>query len=214
MKVFKTVISIAAFGMLSAGHVFAQTPPPQSPPPAQQKPATPPAEQKPAPQPPRPFPEGAKIAYVNMQYVASTSAAGKAAAQKIQEWDKKKTAELQAKNKQAQDIQTKLTQSGGVLSESARSQSEKELQKLQRELQGMQEDAQQERNELQQDLLEEFSKSVNPILSQIAAEKGLQMIFSASADSGIAWADPGLDLSAEIVKRLDAGAKPAAPPKK
>ena len=207
MKVLKTTISIAVVGMLSAVPAFAQTPPPQ-PPPAGQKPATPatpPAEQKPAPQPPRPFPEGAKIAYVNMQYVASNSTAGKAASAQIQEWDKKKTAELQAKNKQAQDIQTKLTQSGGVLSEQARTQSEKELQKLQRELQAMQEDAQQERNDLQQRLLEEFSKKVNPILNQIATEKGLHMIFTASAESGIAWVNAGLDLSAEIVKRLDAG---------
>ena len=70
--------------------------------------------------------------------IASNSAEGKAAAAKIKEWDSKKTAELQGKNKQAQDLQTKLQQGGNVLSESARSQSEKELQKLQRELQAMQ----------------------------------------------------------------------------
>ena len=212
MKVLKTAIWIAVVAMVGSAPALAQTPPPQTPP-AGQKPATPPAEQKPAPQPPRPFPEGAKIAYVNMQFVASSSAAGKAASAQIQEWDKKKTAELQAKNKQAQDVQNKLTQSGGVLSEQARTQTEKELQKLQRELQAMQEDAQQERNELQQRLLEDFSRKVNPILTQIASEKGLHMIFSATAESGIAWADAGLDLSGEVVKRLDAGAG-TAPPKK
>ncbi len=155
MRVLKTMISVAAIGLLSVVPAFAQaTPPPQTPP-AGQKPTTPttPAEQKPAPpqppaQPPKPFPEGAKVGYIDIQMIASNSGEGKVAAEKIKAWDAAKTKELQAKNKQAQDVQTKLSQSGTVLSESARSQSEKELQKLQRELQAMQEDAQQERQDL------------------------------------------------------------------
>ena len=37
------------------------------------------------------------------------------------------------------------------------------------------------------------------------------MVFNA-VESGIAWAAPGLDLTADVVKKLDA-AKPAATPK-
>ena len=77
--------------------------PPATPPAAEQKPAPPPPAQ-----PPKPFPEGAKVGYVDIQLIASNSAEGKAAAGKIQEWDKRKTTELQDKNKQAQAIQTKL----------------------------------------------------------------------------------------------------------
>ena len=57
----------------------------------------------------------------------------KARFNKIEEFSKKKMADLQAKNKQAQDLQNKLQQGGTVLSETAREQTQKELQKLQRE---------------------------------------------------------------------------------
>ncbi len=219
MNVLKTTLSIAVIGMLSAAPAFAQAaPPPQTPPPAGQKPtppATPPvADQKPAPppaQPPKPFPEGAKVGYIDIQLIASNSAEGKAAAGKIQEWDKRKTTELQDKNKQAQAIQTKLAQSGSVLNDAARSQSEKELQKLQRELQAMQEDAQQERQDLTAKLQADFQEKLNPIIEQVATEKNLHMVFSVR-DAGIIWAYSGVDLSAEVLKRLDATTKPA--PKK
>ena len=216
MKVSKVSLSFVVALVLAAPS-FAQTPPatpPAQQPPAGQTPATPatpaPAEQKPA-QPPKPFPEGAKIAYIDIQLIASNSAAGKAAAQRIKAWDEAKTKELQTKQKQAQDVQTKLTQSGAVLSESARSQNEKELQKLQRELQNLQEDAQQERQDLTQKLQGEFQERLNPIIEQVANEKNLHMVFSVR-DSPIVWAYNGVDITAEVLKRFDATAGTA--PKK
>lgn len=217
MRVLKTMISVAAIGMLSVAPALAQTPPPtpppQAPPPAGQKPPAPatPAEQKPAPapQPPKPFPEGAKVGYIDIQMIASNSAEGKIAADKIKAWDATKTKELQAKNKAAQDVQTKLSQSGTVLSESARSQSEKELQKLQRELQAMQEDAQQERQDLTAKLQAEFQDKLNPVIDQVANEKNLHMVFSVR-DAPIVWVHTGVDLTAEVLKRFDA----KIPPKK
>jgi outer membrane protein len=222
MKVFQKVFSMAVIGVLLGAPAFAQTPPPTAPaqnPPAATPPPvgqTPPAGQKPAApapaaQPPKPFPEGAKIAYVDIQMIASNSAEGKAASAKIQEWEKKKSAELAEKNKQAQALQTKLQQGGNVLSDSARAQSEKELQKLQRELQALQEDAQQERTELTAQLQGEFQEKLNPIIEQVANEKNLQVVFSVR-DSGIVWAYSGIDLSAEVIKRFDAASK-AAPKK-
>ena len=147
-----------------------------------------------------------------MQGIFNSSADGKAAATKLQEWEKKKMAEIQEKTKLAQALQTKLQQGGTVLNDQARAQGENELKKLQRELQSMQEDAQQEGQDMRQQLLEEFSKKVNPILEQVAKERGLHMVFTVSQDANIAWADPGLDLTPEVVKRVDAAAKGA--PKK
>ena len=70
----------------------------------------------------------------------------------------------------------------------------------------MQEDANQEINDLQQQLQADFQTKLNPIIDQIANEKGLHMIFSAR-DSGILWGYSGIDLSAEVIKRFDAAAK-------
>jgi outer membrane protein len=223
MKAVKTSVLIAALTVAcGAGSAFAQaTPPPQNPP--AQPPATqtpPPAGQTPPPAgqtpvapaaqaaPPKPFPEGAKIAFIDPQTIASNSVEGKAATARIQELTKKKAGEIQQKQKQAQDIQTKLQQGGSVLSDAARAQQEKDLQRLQRELQGMQEDANTEVQELQQQLQAEFLKKLNPIIDQVATEKGLHLIFS--TDSGILWGFSGLDLSQEVIKRFDAASKTPA----
>jgi Skp family chaperone for outer membrane proteins len=234
MQVKMIVMSVALATVLTVGPAFAQaTPPPQNPPaqtpPPQNPPAQPPATQPPAtqppatqppatqppaaqqPQPPKPFPEGAKVGFIDLQVIASNSLEGKAATAEIQEFTKKKQAELAEKQKQAQALDTKLKQGGTVLSEAARSQAEKDLQKLQRELQNLQEDANLERQDLTNRLQTQFQERLNPIIEQIATEKGLYAVFSIR-DSGIIWGYQGIDLSAEVIKRFDAAQKTA--PKK
>jgi Skp family chaperone for outer membrane proteins len=209
------LIVVAAMSfMLASGPAWAQTPPAQqtpaqTPPAGQQPPATTPATQQPTPpaQPPKPFPEGAKVAFVNINAIAAGSSEGKAATAKIQEFIKKKNAEIQEKQKSLQTMQTKLQQGVSVMSDQARSQLEKDITKMSRELQSAQEDAQQEQQQLTQDLQNEFQQKLFPVVDAIAKEKGLHMVFSI-ADSGILWPDPGLDLTAEVIKRFDAASKP------
>lgn len=191
-----------AFAQATAQNPPAQNPPAQSPP-AQQPPAGAKPEAQAAPAP-APFPEGAKVAYLFMQGIFTGSNGGKAASAKVQEWEKKKTAEIQTKVKEAEALQAKINQGATVLSESARSQAQRDLQRLQREIQAMQEDAQLEGQQLQEQLLAEFSRKVNPIIATVAKERGLHMIFSVSDQANVAWADPGLDLTQEIIKRVDA----------
>jgi Skp family chaperone for outer membrane proteins len=84
---------------------------------------------------------------------------------------------------------------------------------MQREIQFAQQNAQAEVQDLTQDLQQDFQNRVIPIIRQLQQEKGLHMIFSAG-DSGIIAGHPGLDLSAEVIKRLDAAPKTAPAPKK
>jgi len=218
MRALKSVIVVGALALgLAAGPALAQTPPPQNPPaqnpPAQNPPAQPQITPTPQPPPaaPKPFPEGAKIAYIDLQRIAQSSAEGKAAATKIQEYEKKKLGEIQEKNKQLEEMRKKLEQGGTVLSDSARGQIEKDIDRTTRELQFMQQSAQAERDQLERELNAEFQRKLNPIIEQVATEKGLQMLFSIR-DNGAVWADTGLDLSEEVVKRFDAATK--APAKK
>jgi outer membrane protein len=212
MRPLKTMIEIAAVGVaLAAAPAWAQAQAPAQP--AATAPAT---DQKPGasmPQTtsaaPMPFPEGAKIAYIDLQFIASNSAEGKAATGKIQEYAKKKTAELAEKNKQLEALRNKLLQGGTVLSDSARSQMEKDIDKMNRELQFAQQDAQAEQQQLTNDLQNDFQTRLNPIIDAVAKEKGLHLVLSI-ADSGAVWANTGLNISAEVMKRLDSTAKPAA----
>jgi outer membrane protein len=204
---------------------LAQAKPTTPPAPAIQKPATPPAPatQKPAapapqaaPQPPRPFPEGAKIAFMNIPRIAAESAEGKASTTRVSALREKKLAELNGKNKQLETAQQKLN-SGGVLSEEARATTQKDVERLQVEIQRMQQDAEAEMQDLQQQLQLDFQRKLSPIIQQVATEKSLHILLS-QTDAGLVWAEPGLDLTADIIKRFDAataGAKPPvpAPPK-
>lgn len=182
-----------------AGVAWAQTA--QTPPPPQTPPQTTAAQAQPAPR--RPFPEGAKVAYVNIQAVASNSAQGKAFSARIKELQDKKNAELAEKQKALQAAQQKLQTQASVLADAARSQLEKDIDRMTRELQFLTQDAQAEVQELQQELQQEFQKQLEPILAKVAAAHGLHMLFSV-ADSGLVWADTGLDLTEEIIKELDA----------
>jgi len=204
---------------MSAVPVFAQPAPaptrPAQPAPAQPAPATPtqpPATQAPPPvQPPAPFPAGAKVAYFNPQAVFQNSADGKAAVSRVNALIQKKQTENADKAKLLQGNQQKLQTSGSVMNEAARTQLEKEIERQTKDAERFQQDAQAEINELQQEVQNEFVKKLSPIIEQLANEKGLHMVFNA-VESGIAWAAPGLDLTADVVKKLDA-AKPAATPK-
>jgi len=217
MRALKRLIVIGAMALvLSAGPALAQTPPPtnppQNPPAGQTPPPTPPPALTQPPAAPRPFPEGAKIAYVDLQRIAQNSAEGKAAATKIQALQKQKLGEIQEKNKQVEELRKKLDQGGTVLSDSARGQIEKDIDRTSRELQFMQQNAQAEAEGLERELNAEFQRKLNPILEQVGKEKGLQMLFSIR-DNGAVWADTGLDLSEEVIKRFDAATK-VAPAKK
>jgi Skp family chaperone for outer membrane proteins len=189
---------------------------PTTPATATQKPATQtPSTQKPAapvmqaaPQPPRPFPEGAKIAFMNIPRIAAESAEGKASTAKVNALREKKLADLNTKNKQLETAQQKLN-SGGLLSEEARAATQKEAERLQVEITRLQQDAEAEMQDLQQQLQLDFQRKLSPIIQQVAVEKGLHLLLS-QTDAGMVWADSGLDLTGEIIKRFDAATAGAA----
>jgi Skp family chaperone for outer membrane proteins len=212
-------IAVAAAFVVSASPVFAQAaagqapaagqPAAPAPRPAQPAPAAPaqpaPAQAAPvpAPAPPAPFPQGAKIGFVNLQAIAQLSTEGKAAATRVNALAQKKQTEAAEKAKLLQSNQQKLETSGSVMSEAARAQLQKDIDRQTLEGQRFEQDAQAELQEMQQDLQQQFQARLMPILEAISKEKGLQVLFSAG-DSGVIWAEPGIDLTLEAVKRLDA----------
>ncbi len=183
----------------------------QAPAPQTQTPA-PPAAAAPA-QPPRPFPEGSKFAYLDIQRVAAESVEGKASTAKVQALNQKKVAELNDLNKKLQSDQQKLQSQGSMLNDAARAELERGIDRTQKELQRSQQDAQEEVQQLQNDLQNAFQAKLYPIIQQVVAEKGIEVLFS-QRDSGIVFANPALDLTADVIKRFDAAnaAAPATPP--
>ena len=226
MRAFAVVVVLSL--VLTANPTFAQAPPAPAPakPMAPAAPAAAPAQTAPPPAPaqppaPRPFPQGAKVAYVVVQRIANESADGRVSTTRIQALQQKKAAELTNKQTQLASLQAKLEKEGSVMSASAAGDLQKQIEKINVEVQRFTQDAQAEVQELQQNLQGEFQQRLEPVLQVVAAEMGLQFIFN-GPDAGLVWADAALDISSEVIKKLDSAkpvtvkpvtAKPAAPTK-
>jgi outer membrane protein len=216
MKVFAVALALsmtlAAIPTFAQGAAPAGARPaaPQGAAPAPARPAAPPAAAPQAPPAPQArFQEGLKYAYINVQRIAAESADGKTATDRVKALNDQKVKELNDKNRQMQAAQQKLEQGGSVLSDAARAQLTAEIERQQRDIQRFTEDAQQDVQALQQQLQEDFQRKLNPVIDRVAREKQVHMVFSA-ADSGLVWADPGLDLTNDVIRAFDSGARPAA----
>jgi Skp family chaperone for outer membrane proteins len=216
--VLLTVLLLARTAMAQTPPPTQQTPPPtqqtppptlQTPPPVQQPPPpvqTPPTLQTPAA--PAPFPEGAKIGFVNFQRLVDQSALGKQGVQKLQALAEAKKGELAAHDKRVQALQQEIQSQASVLSPAVLAQKNAEMQKLQGEAQLMQQSAQTEYDLLQNQLLDEFEKMALPIIEKLRVERGLWFVLAIQEGGGLAVVavDPGLNLTAEVAKRMDAPA--------
>ncbi len=216
MKGFIVVVALSV--LLAAPPSFAQTPAggqaKPAPAPAAPAPATPapaPAQTPAQPPAPKPFPQGAKVAYVVLQRIANESADGRVATTRIQALQQKKAAELNEKNKQLTTLQQRLEKEGAVMSANVAGEMQKQVEKLTLDVQRFTQDAQAEVQELQQALQAEFQQRLEPVLQQVATDMGLQFVFN-GPDAGLVWADAALDISAEVIKKLDSAKPPAAKP--
>jgi outer membrane protein len=190
MRLVRTVVAAAALALLVPPLAFAQDPP---------KPVEPAQVAAPAL-----FPVEAKFAFLDFQRVASDSVSGKLATRILDELRKKKITEIEVQNKALQALASK--RDSGVLGGPALSQVAKDIDKLQREIQFTQQNAQAEVQQLQTELMADFEKRVTPVVAEIAKEKGLHAVFAADAAVTL-YVHPGLDISTEVIKRLDAQPK-------
>lgn len=197
----RQTILMALAAVLIAGNALAQA----TPPPTTQTPPAAPAAQAPAaPAPaPVPFPADSKIAFVDLQTVVSQSALGKAGSSQLEALSKKWESELTGLQTKLKDAQSKQQSQAQLLSEVAAAQLAKDIDRLNREFTFKQQEAQSELQTMQADLLADFEKKVLPILEALAREKNLHAVFNV-ADSGAVYVYPGLNLSPELVKRVDA----------
>jgi Skp family chaperone for outer membrane proteins len=224
MRVFAVVPALSL--VLTAASTFAQTPagtPRPAAPAGQTAPArplnqTPPATQKPdpppaaavAPVPAPPFREGAKLAWINVQVIASNSGEGKSAAARITQFRDQRQKDLAEKQKNAQAAQQKFESEGALSNETVRASLQATAERLNRELQRLAEDADQDLERLQQQLQQEFMLKLQPAIQKVAKDRSVDFIFT--NESGLVHAAADLDLTGDVIKALDASAGAAARP--
>jgi Skp family chaperone for outer membrane proteins len=166
----------------------------------------------PAPAPqlavPAPLPADARLGYVNLQAVFNESNLGREALVQVKTLSDRLSLQLDARLKEIQGLSEKIKTQQGIASETAMTTWNVDLARLQREAQFAQQEARIQVEQLQQALLAGFQKRVMPLVEKLRAERGLTMIFTLqdgqSSGVTILAADPRVDLSGELVTRLNA----------
>jgi outer membrane protein len=152
------------------------------------------------------FPEGARIAFVNLQYVFSATREGKTAATELQALQHKKNADITAKTKEVEALQQKLSQTGAALNDEARGRLERDVARAKVDFQRLVEDSEGEVQELQQQFHRAFSRKLFPVIGEVAKARDLWAVFNIG-EANLIWHQSALDISDEIVARLDTPAK-------
>jgi Skp family chaperone for outer membrane proteins len=217
-----TFASAAIVTLLVAGPLAqTQTPPPPPPttPPVGQQTAPPPGTQRPTtpapalPTPPKPvvpFPEGAKIAFVSLAGIVAESKLGKEGSEQMKKFYEKESAPLVVLQKKITDLENEINSQRNVLTPEALQAKGRNLDSMKRQLQYDSNELQAKVGEFNGQLVKGLETKVLPIIDALRNEKGLWVILADQGDGqqagglSVVSFHPGLDLTAEIIKRLDA----------
>jgi outer membrane protein len=138
---------------------------------------------------------------------------GKKASEKFNAALQTKQTEVEKKQKELDDQQKKLQNGARTLSDSAKAELQKDIARRTTELQRLNEDAQKELQTLRDELLRPIAERATAILNAMAAENGYTVVIDVSnPDSNVIWANPKNDVTAELIKRIDAAALAAGKP--
>jgi outer membrane protein len=152
--------------------------------------------------------EGSRFVYVNTQRLLE-AAPGAAEAQET--WNRELVQMQEEVRKLRVDLDSLIAdyrRQESMLSEEARTTRQQELAQKQQELQTRTVQLEGQANERRQALLEPILQRVQAEIEALRAEKGYVMVFDASA-AGLVAADSALDVTDEVIARLQAQASAA-----
>jgi outer membrane protein len=147
-----------------------------------------------------------QIVGVNLTYIAANSKFGRAALARLEAANKEKAGEVDAKLAALTRQQSDLQQSGSTMSERARADLQRAFDRARVDLTRFREDAQAELSTMQSEFEASFRVKVAPLVERLSRERGYSYVMGLEHPL-IAWFSPAVDISDEIVKRLDAAEK-------
>ena len=153
------------------------------------------------------------IAVVDFERAVVESAEGKKSSDKFNATVQAKQADLEKKQREIEDLQKKLQAGTRTLSDSAKADIQRDIDRRNTELQRVNEDAQKEMQALRDELLRPIAQVATQILNAMAAEQGYTLVIdSSNPENNLVFVNPKNDITAELVKRINA-ATPKEPPK-
>lgn len=147
--------------------------------------------------------DATKIGAINLSYVARMSKAGKEGLSRIEAVSRQKAAEVEARAAELEKQQTDFRVSSTGLSPRAIADLQRTFEKSKVDFERLQQDAQKEIEAMQTQFEIEFRAKLTPVIDEVSKEKGLQFVFGLE-QAAIVWSSPAVDISDDVVKRLDA----------
>ena len=140
---------------------------------------------------------------MNVPYVFATSKDGKAATTELEALQTRKNADIAAKTKEVQALEQKLSRSNAVLNDDARGRLERDVARAKVDFERLVQDSQAEVQERQQQFQRAFSRKLFPAIGEVAQARSLWAVFN-TGEGTLLWHQPALDISDEVVGRIDA----------
>ncbi len=149
-----------------------------------------------------------KIGYIDSQAILDQDPSAQAAQQQFEASLATYQAEVQQMGEDLQRLIDQYEQQQAMLSEEAKANREEEIRIKQTQYQQRISELEQQAGARQAELVEPVMQRITAVIEDIRAEGNYSMIFDVAAQ-GIISADPALDLTAEVVRRLQAAASQA-----
>jgi outer membrane protein len=153
------------------------------------------------------------IAVVDFERAVVESRDGKQSSEKFNATLQAKQADIEKRQKDLDEAEKKLQNGARTLSDTAKADLQKDIDRKTTELKRINEDAQKDLQLLRDELLRPIAERATALLNAMADEQGYTVVIDVSnPENSVLWVNPKNDISAELIKRLDAQApQPPAP---
>ncbi|HLF56592.1 MAG TPA: OmpH family outer membrane protein [Thermoanaerobaculia bacterium] len=158
-----------------------------------------------------------KIGLIDTRRLITQSAAGKEVLARLDKLAEEKAGRIKPVNDEIQQLQKRIADGRVSLSDDKIAQLQRELDEKVTSARRLREDLQKEMEEAQATAFAELERKLGPLVEQFGREQGYSFILNvgfftqANQPSGIVWADEKVDITDELIQRIDAGGAPAAP---
>jgi outer membrane protein len=164
-----------------------------------------------------------KIGVINVRQAIVTTAEGKAASNDLQTQFAPRQNELEALNKQINDLRNRLSAGANTLSDDEKVRLTQQGQRLTQQLDRKNNELNEDVQAAQADVVDKIGRKMMDVLDRYARENGLVAVFDSSAqNSPILFASTNIDITQDIIKLYDQAypakggtaapaAKPASP---
>jgi len=145
-----------------------------------------------------------KIAVINIRNAIVATAEGKLAQAQLQSQFAPKQNELQALQKQIEDLQRRMTEGARTLSDDEKAKMQREGELLSRRLQRGNDDLNEELNAAQGEIVDGIGRKMLEVLDRYSRENGFTAVLDTSAQgSPVVYGSSQSDITQEIVRLYD-----------